>query len=391
MNSKIILKKNEDRRVREGHLWVFSNEVEITEDSVENGDIVDIYDSQQEFIGTGFYNKNSLIACRLLNNTAIDDFHSFIKDRIMKAYRLRQGFYPGEESYRLVFSESDFLPGLIIDKYNQTFVLQINSYGMQRNVQTIVEVLKNELNAKSIFSKNEKSFRRMEGLPEEDTIYLGSMDKEIITVGSIKYEIDFEKGHKTGFYFDQRDNRIFVEKITKGKNVIDAFSNSGGFGMHAAKAGASSVKFVDSSSFAIEAAKQNCTMNNIDNNFEFIVSPVYDYFEKLLSEKQLFDVIMIDPPAFAKKFKDIPAAKKGYEKLNKISLQLINDEGYLVTSSCSYHLDKEDFLEVVSRAATKAGKKIQLIHFNQASFDHPKLPAMNETAYLKFAVFRVIR
>ncbi len=389
MDSKIILKKNEDRRIKSGHLWVFSNEIDKAEGNIENGDIVEIYDSQEEYLGVGFYNKNSLIACRLLNNISVDDFYSFIKERILSAYSLRKEFYPGEESYRLVFSESDFLPGLIIDKYNQTFVLQINSFGMERNIDTIVEVLTKELNAKNIFSKNEKAFRKMEGLPEENKIYLGSMEKEVITVGSIKYEIDFEKGHKTGFYFDQRDNRIFIEKIAKDKSVIDAFCNIGGFGMHAAKAGAASVKFVDSSSSAIENAKQNCSMNNICGNTEFIVDQVFEYFEKLLSENQLFDIVMVDPPAFAKKFKDVPAAKKGYEKLNKISLQLIKEEGYLVTSSCSYHLDKEDFLQVVSRAALKAGKKVQLIHFNRASFDHPQLPAMNETAYLKFAVFRV--
>ncbi len=390
MAAKLFLKKNEDRRIRSGHLWIFSNEVQSLQGEAENGDLVEIYDSQNGFLGTGFYNKNSLISCRLLSGSAIEDFHWLIKERILNALKLRREFYPGEESFRLVFSESDFLPGLIIDKYNSTFVLQVYSCGMEKNIQTVAEVLKTELNAESIFTKNEKSFRRMEGLPEEDSIYLGSVEPCIISVGSIKYKIDFEKGHKTGFYFDQRDNRFFVEKISKGKSVIDAFCNSGGFGMHAAKAGASSVKFIDSSSFAIELAKQNCLMNDIRGNTEFVVSQVYEYFESLLSEKQQFDVVMIDPPAFAKKFKDLPAAKKGYEKLNRLALQLINGNGFLVTSSCSHHVTKEDFIQIVTDAARKADKKIQLIHFNGASLDHPELPAMIETSYLKFCVFRVV-
>jgi 23S rRNA (cytosine1962-C5)-methyltransferase len=267
--------------------------------------------------------------------------------------------------------------------------MQIYSFGMQKNIQSIVEVLKEELNAENIFSKNEEYFRRLEGLPESDELYLGEMKTEIINDGSVNYKIDFHKGQKTGFYFDQRDNRNFVEKIVKDKNVIDAFCNSGGFGLHAAKAGAKSIVFVDSSSFEIESSKQNFELNHFSNKAEFLVSDVFDYFEKISSEKKKFDVVIVDPPAFAKSKKNLHTAIKGYEKLNRLALQLVEKEGYLVTSSCSHHLDKNEFIQIVSRAANKVQKKIQQIHFTGASLDHPQIPSMNETSYLKFAVFKV--
>jgi len=389
MNSKLFLKKNEERRIKAGHLWIFSNEIDKVENNPENGDSVEVYDAKNEFLGTAFYNKNSLISGRILSSDHIKDFKSFIKERILKAYSLRKEFYPGNESYRLVFSESDFLPGLIIDKYNQTFVLQIYSFGMQKNIQTIVEVLKEDLNAENIFSKNEEYFRRLEGLPETDELYLGEIKTEIINDGSVYYKIDFQKGQKTGFYFDQRDNRTFIEKFVKGKNVIDAFCNSCGFGLHAARTGAESIVFVDSSSFEIKSAKENFALNNFSNKADFIVGDVFDYFEKLSSEKKKFDVVMIDPPAFAKSKKNLKTAIKGYEKLNKLSMNLVERGGFLLTSSCSYHLSKEEFIQIISRAAVKAQRKIQLIHFNGASLDHPQIPSMIETSYLKFAIFKV--
>ncbi len=389
MPAKITLKRNEERRIRSGHLWIFSNEIEKTDDKIETGDAVEVFDSKENFLGTGFYNKNSLISVRLLCKNKIDDLHSFFKEKLNNAFKLRKEFYPNLNSFRLVFSESDFLPGLIVDKYNNTFVLQIHSFGMGKNISTIVRALKEDFGAENIFSKNESYFRKLEGLPEEDEIYFGEMKSELISDGSINYKIDFEKGQKTGFYFDQRDNRFFIEKFTSGKTVIDAFCNSGGFGLHAAKAGAASIKFVDSSSFEIESAKNNFDLNDLKSESEFIVSDVFDYFEKLITEKNRFDVVMVDPPAFAKSKKQLPAAKKGYEKLNRLALQCLNQNGFLVTSSCSHHVTKEDFIQIVTEAARKAEKEVQLIHYNGASLDHPELPAMNETSYLKFAVFRI--
>ncbi len=389
MKSQITLKKNEDKRIRSGHLWIFSNEVFEFKDDIENGDLVEVYDFNRNFLGEGFFNKNSLITVRILSRDKIKDLDKYIEEKIKSAYHLRKQFYPGRNSFRMVFSESDFLPGLIIDKYNNTFVLQIYSSGIQKNIDIIIDVLRKEFNAENIFSKNEVHFRKLEFLTEEDEIFTGERKEEIIDDGVIKFKIDFDKGHKTGFYFDQSDNRFFIEKFVKNKSVLDGFCNSGGFGLHATKAGADSITFLDSSASEIENAKYNYELNGFSNESHFIVDDVFDYLEKTIAGKRKFDVVIIDPPAFAKSKKNLPKAKKGYEKLNRLAFQSINDNGYLVTSSCSYHLKRDEFIQVINSAAIKSGKTIQLIYYDGASLDHPQIPSMEETTYLKFAVFKV--
>jgi 23S rRNA (cytosine1962-C5)-methyltransferase len=386
---KITLKRNEDRRIRNGHLWVFSNEIDKIEEGIGNGDLISLYDSKGALVSTGFYNKNSLIAVRILSTSKIDNLKEDFKQKLLNSYNLRKELYPDSNSFRLSFSESDYLPGLIIDKYNNTFVLQVYSFGMEKNISLIAEILKEEFNAENIFSKNEDYFRTLEGLPTEDKVYLGEIKNELINDGAVNYQINFEKGHKTGFYFDQRDNRFFIEKLAAGKTVLDAFCNSGGFGLHAAKAGAAKVTFVDSSSHEIESAKENFALNNFTAESEFIEEDVFNYLEKSASSSKKFDIVIIDPPAFAKSRKNIPVAKKGYERLNKLAMQCVAPGGYLVTSSCSYHITRDDFLSSISSASVKAARPAQLIYFNSASMDHPKLPSMPETSYLKFGVFRV--
>jgi 23S rRNA (cytosine1962-C5)-methyltransferase len=386
---KITLKRNEDRRIRNGHLWVFSNEIDTRDVVMESGDLVQVNDSKGVIIGYGFYNKNSLIAVRILSTNKIDHLKEDFRKKILNAYKLRQQLYPSSNAYRLSFSESDYLPGLIIDKYNNTYVLQIYSFGMDKNINLIVDILKEDLQAENVFSKNEEYFRKLEGLPTEDTVYLGTVKNELISDGNIDYIINFEKGHKTGFYFDQRDNRFFIEKLANGKTVLDAFCNCGGFGLHALKAGASKVTFVDSSAGEIETAQENYKLNKFTAEAEYIEEDVFNYLEKSVSSAKKFDVVMIDPPAFAKSRKNIPTAKKGYERLNKLAMQCISENGFLVTSSCSYHITRDDFIEAVNIASVKAGRHVQLVYFNSASMDHPKLPAMPETSYIKFGVFKI--
>src|ERR1035437_3793182 len=386
---KITLKRNEDRRIRNGHLWVFSNEIDKIEEGIGNGDLVLLFDSKEGLIGTGFYNKNSLIAVRILSAGKIEDLKEDFRKKILNAYKLRKELYPSENSFRLSFSESDYLPGLIIDKYNNTYVLQVYSFGMEKNISLITEILKEEFNAENIFSKNEDYFRTLEGLPTEDKVYLGEIKNELISDGAVNYRINFEKGHKTGFYFDQRDNRFFIERLVNGKTIFDAFFNFSGFGLHAAKAGAAKVTFVDSSAHEIESAKENFKLNNFIAETEFIEEDVFNYLEKSSASGVKFDVVIVDPPAFAKSRKNIPTAKKGYERLNKLALQCVSNGGYLVTSSCSYHITRDDFISAVNSASVKAASPVQLIYFNSASMDHAKLPAMPETSYLKFGVFRV--
>ena len=389
MNAKIYLKKNEERRIKAGHLWIFSNEIAGTEGDPQNGDLTEVYDYKKNLTGTGFYNKNSLIALRLISSVKVDDLKVLFRTRLTSANELRKKLYPGRDSYRMVFSESDFLPGLIIDKYNSTFVMQVYSAGMEKNIDMLVDILKSDFSAENIFTKNEEYLRKLEGIDPEDNIYLGERKREMISDGLIKYEIDFEKGQKTGFYFDQSDNRFFIEKLAAGKTVLDAFCNSGGFGLHAAKAGAVSVDFIDSSANEIQSAENNFKLNELSCDSQFTADDVFDFLEKCINEKRKFDIVMIDPPAFAKNRKTVPVAKKGYERLNRLAIQSVKDSGFLVTSSCSHHIKSDEFLEIINNASIKTGRKIQLVQFNSASLDHPQIPSMPETTYLKFAVFRI--
>lgn len=387
---KVILRKNEERRVKQGHLWIFSNEISSVEGEVANGDVVQVFDSRSQFIGSGFYNANSLIAVRIISREQVVDIEKLFSERLHKAFEFRKSVYLNRDSFRMVFSESDFLPGLIIDKYNDTFVLQVYSAGIEKNIDCITKTLREDLSAKNIFTKGEEYFRKLEGLPAENKIYYGEMNEEIISDGTIKFKINFATGHKTGFYFDQCDNREFFGKFCKDKSVLDCFCNAGGFGLHAAHGNAKEIVFVDSSSEEIKNAQENFSLNGFKCKTEFIQSDVFDYLEKCKAENKTFDVINIDPPAFAKNKKTLATAIKGYEKLNRLAMELLNDSGMLFTSSCSHHLKEEMFLEAINTAALKAGKKIQLFYFNNASLDHPSLPAMEETVYLKFAAVRVL-
>lgn len=386
---KVILKKNEDNRLKKGHLWIFSNEILKVENEPQNGDLVYVYDYNNSFLAKGFYNANSLIAVRVLTYDYDISLEDILKERILKAHELRKIIYPHRNSYRLSFSESDFLPGLIIDKYNNSFVLQVYSFGMEKNIDLIVEILKEKLNAENIFTKHDPYFRKLEGLDENDKIYFGKNNIEIIDDGKIKYKINIESGQKTGFFFDQCDNREFFGRFCSGKEVLDCFCNSGGFGLHAIYNKASKVTFVDSSANEIENVKNNFALNNFTTHTDYFVEDVFDFLDNENSLHKKYDVVNIDPPAFAKSKKSIPTAIKGYEKLNKLAMHATKENGLLFTSSCSHHINDEDFITILKNSASKAKKNIQLIYFNHASLDHPLLPAMTETVYLKFAMLKV--
>lgn len=387
---KIILKKNEDLRIKKGHLWIFSNEILKIENEPSSGDLVEVYDSRENFLATGFYNSSSLIAVRIISCEKDTSIEKILRDRILSANNFRKKIYPNRNSYRMVFSESDFLPGLIIDKYNNTFVLQVYSTGIEKNIQAILDTLKNELSAENIFTKHDPYFRKLEGLKEEDEIYLGQPSIEIISDGKLKYKVDFSSAQKTGFYFDQCDNREFFGKFCENKNVLDCFCNSGGFGLHAILNGAKKVTFVDSSSNEIENVKNNFALNNFTTDTEYHTIDVFEFFESQMQQNKKYDIINIDPPAFAKSKKSIPTAIKGYEKLNKLAIQVVAKDGLVFTSSCSHHITDEDFISIIKNASAKANKNVQIIYFNHASLDHPILPSMEETMYLKFAMLRVM-
>ncbi|HPI37765.1 MAG TPA: class I SAM-dependent rRNA methyltransferase [Ignavibacteriaceae bacterium] len=390
MNGTVILKRKEELRLLKGHLWIFSNEIFSIDGSPENGDLVNVYDSRNNLLGCGFFNKNSLIAVRMISAEPVDNMYSLIKGRLHSAFSYRKSVYPLRNSFRMVFSESDFLPGLIIDKFNDTYVIQINSFGMEKHIEPVAEILKTEYGAKNIFTKNEANFRTMEGLPVEDFLLFGEKGEEVIDDGKLKYKIDFNNSQKTGLFFDQSDNRYFIEMLSEGKNVLDGFCNSGGFGLHALSGNAASVDFVDSSESEIKAVENNYQLNQFETDSNLIQSDMFEFLQDKTDSDKRYDLVMIDPPAFIKGKKNLHTGIKGYEKLNRLALKIVEKGGFFVTSSCSHHLTRDLFLDIIINSAQKSGRSIIKVYENGASLDHPVHPAMPETSYLKFFVFRVV-
>ena len=385
---KVILKKNCDKKAKRGYLWIFSNQVDKVESNPENGDIVEIFNSNNQFIGKGFYNKNSLISLRLLTYTDEEINKNFLTNKILTADNLRQKLY-NDNIYRMVYSESDLLPGLIIDRFDNVFSIQINSIGMEKLLPLITEILIENFSPECIIEKNESPLRSLEGLELKTSILYGEYKSKELIIDGIKYNIDLLSGQKSGFFLDQRINRLNIKKYVKGLKVLDCFCNQGGFALNAAIAGAKEVIGIDISKTAIEKCKINSAINGFEKICRFEVADVFDYLQQLIDENNYFDVVIIDPPSFTKSKKNIPTAKQAYKKVNYLGLQLIKNEGYLITSSCSHHIDENTFLDIIDESAIKAKSHIKLLEFHSASPDHPILLNMPETKYLKFAILYV--
>ncbi|MBK9334486.1 MAG: class I SAM-dependent rRNA methyltransferase [Ignavibacteria bacterium] len=391
---KIILKNNEEKRILSGHQWIFSNEIDKTEDFSENGQVAELYTSFGKFIGKGFYNKNSLIAYRHLTDKqdeVIDG--NFIFKRLSMANSLRRKKLNTGEIYRLANSESDFLPGLIIDKFENKYSIQIFSAGMELFKKEIIEVLKNNFKADFIMEKNDNEIRTLEGLEKKEEILFdktGSSQNEFETeLDGIKIYFDLLNGQKTGYYLDQQENRILLRKYIKaGDNVLDLFCNEGGFSLNAAYAGAEKVTGADSSEHSIAMGERNSRLNGF-GNIEFIKADVFEYLNEGFQKTERYDFIILDPPSFTKSKKNVFTALKGYTELNYKAMKLLKPNSFLFTFSCSHHISEKAFEEMLIQSAEKAGRSIQIIEFRNSSFDHPVLPQMSETKYLKGYLLRV--
>jgi len=383
---EITLKKF-GNKYQSGHLWIFSNELKEVP-RLEPGTIVDVIASDSTRLGLAFYNPNSLIALRLLMMKSINDFKDTIIRRIALANKRRLLISDKSNTYRMVFGESDFLPGLIIDRYENYYVIQIQSAGFERIKSLIVESLLNiNPSAKGIILKANSKSREIEGLGDEDEVLFGEIP-DIISIpdSGLELKISLTKGQKTGFFLDQRDNRNFLKNIAFDKNVLDCFTNIGGFALSAALGGAKSITAIDISESAIELARMNAATNKF--NINFICSDVFDYLAN--NQGCQWDIIILDPPAFAKNIKSIPTAKAAYEKLNKIALSLLLPGGILLTSSCSHHIFEDVFEKLILNAARKSGVKINLIYRGSQATDHPIYPPMHQTKYLKFYAYQVL-
>lgn len=377
------IKTNHDRRIKNGHLWIFSNELKDLPD-LESGALVHVKSNNNDY-GIGFYNRNSLISVRLLSS---DNFSpEMLRSRIEDAYALRMRLFPSEESFRLIYGESDLLPGLIIDKFEHFFAIQILSAGWEMNKQILVDCLLSVFpETKGIIQKNNSKHRELENLSKADQILYSSIpDEIIINENEIKISVSIRDGQKTGYFFDQRENRMAVRRISAGMKVLDCFSNTGGFALSSAKGNAREVTAIDISATSVENIKRNSELNGY-----FIKTVCDDVFAYLKNCDEKYDLIILDPPAFTKSRKNIQQALNGYFMANSLALKNIVPGGFLASGSCSQHIEEADFLESILNAAKKQKIELKMIHRGMQSPDHPIHCSIPETQYLKFFIFMII-
>lgn len=383
--NKIKLKKNEEKRLLFGHQWIFSNEIDKIIGAPTEGEVVEILRFDEKLLGYGFFNSHSLISVRFLSNEEIEVDKMFFIDRIKKAFLIREKIFNSSNVYRLIYGESDFLPGLIIDRFDSTFVLQTFSVGMDLRIKIIAEALQDIFPVKCILERNSSATRKLENLEERVSVLFGEVKNEVVKIEGVNYKINFIESQKTGFFLDQRLNRVRVGRYAENAKVLDCFCNEGGFGISALIGGARNVDFVDISNHAIEQAKINVELNNL-TNCNFFAEDVFEFFKNC---KTKYDLIILDPPSFAKNKKSIATALKGYQQLHQLALNLIEENGILITATCSHHISEKDFFETLNRASNKQNRKIKLLESFGASPDHPILPSMPETNYLKCGFFLV--
>jgi 23S rRNA (cytosine1962-C5)-methyltransferase len=384
------LKRNEDRRLQAGHLWVFSNEIDTQQTPLHKfdpGDLVRVFAHNDRALGLAYVNPNSLICARLLSSWRIPD-QAWFAARIATALRLRERLYAAPY-YRLVYGESDGLPGLVVDRYGDTCVVQIGTAGMERFKAEILGALQAVLGARAVLFKNDGAARELEGLPSYVESAVGTVtEPSAVVEAGLRFHAPLEGGQKTGWFFDQAANRQALAKyIRPGARVLDVFSYVGAWAVRAAASGAGPVCCVDSSATALELAMRN----GRDNGFALTArkGDAFDVLEELAKEGAKFDVVIIDPPAFAKRKKDLPKAQAAYKRLNQLAMRVLAEEGILVSCSCSHHLSAEDLQDAIGKAARGAERQVQLLEMGGQSPDHPVHPAIPETRYLKAYFCRV--
>ena len=378
------LKRNEDRRLQAGHLWVFSNEVNIQQTPLTKfapGDLVRIIAHNDRALGLAYVNPQALICARLLGTWTIPDAGWFA-GRIRHALSLRERLY-AQPFYRLVYGESDGLPGLVIDRFGSTCVVQIATAGMERHKGAIRQALTEVLNPDALVFKNDSAVRTMEGLESYVEHAVGHAAEAVPVIeDGLQFSAPLLDGQKTGWFFDQAANRrALVKYIRPGARVLDVFSYVGAWGVRAARSGAAEVWCIDSSAPALELAARNAERNGLMVRTR--KGDAFDVLEELIIEQAKFDVIVLDPPAFAKRKKDLPKAQGAYRRLNQLAMQLMAPEGILVSCSCSYHLSAGELQDALAKAARGAGKQVQVLEGGGQAPDHPVHPAISETRYLK--------
>ena len=390
--------------ILKGHPWVYEAEVTAIDGTVQDGDLVDVRSRKGSYLGTGFYNSHSLIRVRLVSRNANDKFdEAFWGRRVQYAWDYRKTVMGDKDSRccRIIFGEADQFPGLTVDRYENVLVAQVLSLGIEQRKDMIFRQLLRVLREDGqdivgIFERNDVSIRGKEGMDEGKGWYVpdGEPAPDITTVditeNGIVYTVDFINGQKTGFFLDQKYNRLAVSKLARGKTVLDCFTHTGSFALNAAKGGAKHVTAVDVSDFAVECARENARRNGLDDVMECVCTNVFELLPELEKQPRRYDFIILDPPAFTKSRKTIAKAMTGYKEINYRAMKLLPRGGYLATCSCSHFASEELFIKMLHSAAKDAGVQLRQIEVRQQCADHPILWGVEETNYLKFFLFQVI-
>jgi len=386
----ITLRKNADRRVRKGHLWIFSNEIADPPVSMlEPGAIHECRDSAGEFLGMVYANPSTLIAARILSRKLRSIDEAFFHERIASSLERRKRLFPGRDVYRLVFGESDLLPGLVVDRYGDYLAVQTLTAGMDRLQDQIVDSLIRVVGPKGIYLRNDSSVRELEGLAKQKGLIYGDLPETVdIECHGLRFLVDIPNGQKTGFYLDQESNRPLMHRyVQPGASVLDLFCYSGAWGLHALAAGAGEATAVDSSRGALKLAAENAELNGMTDRFQTVRAGAIDFLKKT---HRKWDMVISDPPAFIRSRSLIKEGSKGYIDLNRRALRVLKPDGLLVTCSCSHHLDAYAFEELLETAARQEGRQLRLLDSRGQGPDHPVLLSMPETRYLKVIVAQVV-
>lgn len=396
MNQTTVrIKKGEGRTLKAGGAWIYDNEIDQINGEYTNGDMVFVEDFDGYPLGQGFINTNSKLAIRMMTrkkDTIVDD--SFIEMRVRNAWEYRKSTVD-TSSCRILFGEADFLPGIVIDKFSDVLVVESLALGIERWKPVIVEKLKQILAEdgiliRGVYERSDAKVRLLEGLERYKGFIGEPFDTKVeILENGVRYLVDVEDGQKTGFFLDQKYNRLAIQRLCKGKKVLDCFTHTGSFALNAGIAGASSVLGVDASELGIRQAKENAALNNLSDTVSFVCADVFDLLPELEQKGEKFDVVILDPPAFTKSRNSVKNAIKGYREINLRGMKLVKDGGYLATCSCSHFMDPELFTKTIREAAGNVHKRLRQVEYRTQAADHPILWAADQSYYLKFYIFQI--
>lgn len=391
----VTLKKGEGRSLKAGGPWIYDNEVASILGSFENGDMVMVHDFDGYPLGRGFINTNSKIRIRMMTRKSEQEIdEEFLRKRVRDAWEYRKKTVD-TSSCRVIFGEADFLPGLVVDKFSDVLVVQSLALGIDRMKMKILELLKEEMAQdgvviRGVYERSDAKVRRQEGMEPFKGFIGEPFDTKVeICENGVRYLVDVEDGQKTGFFLDQKYNRLAIQKLCRDAKVLDCFTHTGSFALNAGVAGAKSVLGVDASQLAVEQARENAQLNGLSGTVKFVCEDVFELLPRLEEEGEKFDVVILDPPAFTKSRNSVKNAVKGYREINLRAMKLVKDGGFLATCSCSHFMSYEMFTQTIGQAARNVHKRLRQVEYRTQAADHPILWAAEESYYLKFYIFQV--